>query len=121
MAGKRTRRFWDDAEKQQIVAQTRVPGVSVSQVARRYDVNANLIFKWLRDPRYAATQDGAGDFLPVTIATDPDPSQVMISRRLVAALTDMRFEITTPGGCKVRVEGGFDVSHICALVHGLER
>lgn len=28
-------------------------GVSVAQVARRYAVNANLIFKWLRDPRYA--------------------------------------------------------------------
>ncbi len=25
----------------------RVPGVSVSQVARRYDVNANLVFAWL--------------------------------------------------------------------------
>tara|TARA_R110000803_G_C11975729_1_gene320138 strand:+ start:115 stop:480 length:366 start_codon:yes stop_codon:yes gene_type:complete len=121
MAGKRTRRFWDDAEKQQIVAQTRVPGVSVSQVARRYDVNANLVFKWLRDPRYAATQDEAGEFLPVTIATDADPSKVTISRRPVAALADMRFEITTPGGCKVRVEGGFDVSHICELVRRLER
>jgi transposase len=47
MADKRVRRFWDDAEKIQIVAQTRVPGVSVAKVARRYDENANLIFKWL--------------------------------------------------------------------------
>ena len=44
---RRKRRFWDDDEKHRIVAQTRVPGVSVSQVARRYDVNANLVFKWL--------------------------------------------------------------------------
>ena len=51
MAGKRVRRFWDDAEKLKIVAQARVPGVSVAQVARRYDVNANLIFNWLLDPR----------------------------------------------------------------------
>ncbi len=35
------------ALKRRIVAQTRVPGVSVSQVARRYDVNANMVFKWL--------------------------------------------------------------------------
>ncbi len=67
MAGKRIRRVWDDAEKIQIVAQTRVPGVSVSQVARRYGVNANLIFKWLRDPRFASAPDTAVDFLPVTI------------------------------------------------------
>lgn len=49
---RRLRRVWEDEEKIQIVAQTRVPDVSVSQVARRYDVNANLIFKWLRDPRF---------------------------------------------------------------------
>ncbi len=48
---RRKRRLWDDDEKHRIVAQTRVPGVSVSQVARCYDVNANLVFKWLRDPR----------------------------------------------------------------------
>jgi transposase-like protein len=42
---RRVRRLWEDEEKIRIVAQTRVPGVSVSQVARRYDVNANLIFK----------------------------------------------------------------------------
>ena len=49
MAAKRLRRrIWEDDEKRRIVAQTLVPGVSVSQVVRRYDVNANLVFKWLR-------------------------------------------------------------------------
>ena len=43
MARKRRRRIWEDDEKRRIVAQTRVPGVSVSQVARRYDVNANIV------------------------------------------------------------------------------
>ena len=37
-----------------ICAQTRVPGVSVAQVARRYDVNANQVFNWLKEPRFAA-------------------------------------------------------------------
>ncbi len=61
---RRKRRLWDDDEKHRIVAQTRVPGVSVSQVARRYDVNANLVFKWLRDPRFTATavEDPAASF-----------------------------------------------------------
>ncbi len=36
---------WSDEEKRRIVAQTYAPGVSVYQVARRYDVNANRIFK----------------------------------------------------------------------------
>ncbi len=47
---RRIRRRWEDGEKIGIVAQTRVPGVSVSQVARRYDVNANLVFKWRNRP-----------------------------------------------------------------------
>lgn len=34
---------------------TQDPGVSVSQVARRYNVNANPVFKWLRYPRFKAT------------------------------------------------------------------
>jgi transposase-like protein len=40
---KRLLRFWDPAEKIQIVAQTRVPSVSVAQVARRYDANMPVL------------------------------------------------------------------------------
>ena len=122
MAGKRIRRFWDEAEKIQIVAQTRVPGVSVSQVARRYDLNANLIFKWLRDPRYADAQERTGDFLPVTITAGLDlPPPLKPSRLPVPPPAEVRVEITTPGGCRVRVEGGLDVARLCELVRGLER
>jgi transposase len=121
MTDKRKRRFWDDAEKIRIIAQTRVPGVSVAQVARRYDVNANLIFKWLRDPRFSSAPDPGVDFLPVTITADPGPLPLKISRPAVPAPAEVRVEITTPGGCKLRVEGGLDVSGICELVRGLER
>lgn len=30
-----------------------MPGVSVAQVARRYDVNANQTFNWMKDPKFA--------------------------------------------------------------------
>lgn len=49
---RRKRRKWSDGEKRKICAQTRFPGVSVSQVARRYDVNANQVFNWLKDPQF---------------------------------------------------------------------
>ena len=49
---KRKRRFWSDEEKRRVVAATRVSGVSVAAVARRYDINANQVFNWLRDARY---------------------------------------------------------------------
>nr|WP_318010158.1 transposase [Roseovarius carneus] len=50
---RRTKRLWTDEEKRSICFQTTAAGVSVAQFARRYAMNANMIFKWLRDPRYA--------------------------------------------------------------------
>ena len=63
--GRRTRRFWSDEEKRRIVAQSYAAGVSVSVVARRYDVNANLIFNRRRDPRYKPAAEDTPSFLPV--------------------------------------------------------
>ena len=72
MAERRKRRKWSDAEKIRIVAQTRVPGVSVPEVAHRYDLNTNMVFKWIRDPRYNSGGDDEPkvmSFLPVEVAT----------------------------------------------------
>ena len=41
-------RQWTEAQKRQIVAETEKPGMSVSVVARRHDVNANQLFSWRR-------------------------------------------------------------------------
>ena len=46
---RKRRRSWPLAEKRRIVAETLVPGASVSVVARRHDVNANQVFKWRRE------------------------------------------------------------------------
>ena len=92
---RRTKRLWTDEEKRSICFQTVAPGVSVAQVARRYAMNANMVFKWLHDPRYAPEADSlieasAADvacFLPVEIvdhprkggthpATDPMPADL---------------------------------------------
>ena len=50
MAGKkgRKKRFWADEKKISTCAR----GVSVAKIARRYAMNANLIHKWLRDPKF---------------------------------------------------------------------
>lgn len=66
------KRFWSDEEKVSICLQTKAPGVSVAQVARRYAMNANLIHKWLRDPRFApdgvvAAETEVAEFHPIEI------------------------------------------------------
>ena len=68
--GRRKKRLWSDEEKREICRQTGVPGVSVAQVGRRYAVNANLIFKWLKDPRFApdvVAGEAEAIFLPVEV------------------------------------------------------
>ena len=74
MAGRqRMRRRWSQEEKRRIVAQTLMPGASVSQVARRYDVNTNLVFTWRRDTRLrpAVVPESEPTFLPVEVVSSP--------------------------------------------------
>ena len=54
---RRTKRLWTDEEKRSICFQTAASGVSVAQVARCCAVNANIVFKWLRDPHYSLARE----------------------------------------------------------------
>ena len=121
MAKRRRRRNWGDDEKRMICAQTRVPGVSVSQVARRYDVNANQVFNWLKEPRFAdseprepecwATTEPA--FLPVEIAETRD----------MPVLSDSTepgtLEIDLSCGHRLRINGPYDGDALAWLIRGL--
>jgi transposase len=42
------RRIWSVDQKQKIVAEALAPDTSVAEVARRHSLNANLIFKWMK-------------------------------------------------------------------------
>ena len=46
---RRRRRVRSEDEKRQIVAETFEPSASVSAVARRHGLNANLLFTWRRE------------------------------------------------------------------------
>lgn len=76
-------RRWSEEEKRRIVEQTLVPGMSVSQVARHYDVNANLVFAWRRDPRLrpAVEPEPAPSFFPVEVVSSPVPDPVAAAQR----------------------------------------
>lgn len=115
----RRRRFWSEDEKRRIVSQARVPGVSVSQVARRYDVNANLVFKWLRDPRFRLSEEEPAAFLPVEVV--PGKPAVREAGIVDTGPTPCgeRIEIALPNGPRLIVSGGFDPDLVARLVRGL--
>lgn len=122
MAKRRRRRNWTDDEKLMICEQTRLPGVSVSQVARRYDVNANQVFNWLKDPKFAASPEDfeAPAFVPVEIGPPPTLETALITADKPACRTGSEWiEIAVPGGCTVRVCGSFDPEALARLIQSL--
>jgi len=94
--GTAKRRQYSEALKRQMVAETQVPGASVSIVARRPDVNSNQLFRWRRQllPK-AAVESGA--MVPVEIA--PDNGRPRRTDR------DGVIEIVFACGARMRVRG----------------
>ena len=94
----------------------------ISQVARRYALNANMIFKWLRDARYApGSAQGAVDapiFLPVEIV---NPTRSEAARPVLpnSVLPDCLLEIEIAGGHRLRVSGFYDPEMLARLIRGL--
>lgn len=132
MAGRKgqKKRFWSDEEKRSICGQTCASGVSVAQVARRYSMNANLIHKWLRDPRFTpdnahedATAMEETSFLPVEIeglAASASLTHLPLSTLDVTnPLSAHRVDITLSDGRRILVEGTTALSAVLSLVEGL--
>ena len=107
-AGRRVpRRRWAEALKRRIVEESLAPGASVSVVARRYDVNANQLFKWRR--QYAAA--GSGD-RPALVPVAVWPSGP-------AAGCGGTIEIDLLGGVRVRIIGAVDVGVVRQVLEQL--
>ena len=128
MAGKKgqKKRFWSDEEKQSICDQARASGVSVAQVARRYSMNANLIHKWLRDPRFAPSdaesEEGVevSGFLEVAVTELDFPVATDIRTPTTNGnLCVTRVDITLSDGRRILIEGSTSLIAVVGLVQGL--
>ncbi|MCA3494069.1 MAG: transposase [Rhodobacter sp.] len=115
---RRTKRFWTDEEKRSICFQMTAPGVSVAQVARRYAVNANLIFKWLRDPRFAPASSSVptlpeeARFLPAEIVVETGSAPT-------APAAENLIEIALAGGHRIRISGSYDPEALARVIRGM--
>jgi len=89
----------------------------VAQVALRYTVNANLTFKWLRDPKYrpgptTGSEEAGLRFLPVEIVKESPVARSMpVAENLI--------EIELAGGQRMRISGTYDPEALARLIRGL--
>src|SRR5438445_9736380 len=104
------RRQYSEASKRQMVAETQLPGASVSTVARRHDVNSNQLFRWRRQLLPKAVVE-SGAMVPVEIAPDEGGRPRRTDREGV-------IEIAFGCGARVRLRG--EVSSE-TLRQGIER
>jgi transposase len=124
----RNRRY-SPAFKRKVVKESLVPGASVSVVARRHDINSNIVFRWRKEfreaerDRAAQSKKGLADagFIEVDLMGDtgdirllpaprePGGESVKAARPTQAGgKTPGLIEIETAGGVKLRLSGRVD-------------
>jgi transposase len=116
------RRQYTIERKRQIVEEACAPGASVSIVARRHDVNANLVFTWRKQYQQGNLVDStkamaraalpAPDLIRVGVveAGGTRPLSVVTGKATASPGSSRlsMIEITLRGGIKVRVDAGID-------------
>ena len=116
METKRVARRNHSAEfREQVLAACREPGASVAAIAMRNGLNANVIYRWLREkphktqtPLVTPTQASqVTSFLPVQL---PQP---VVKPVTVTASAEIRMELRR-GGSSVIVNGPLQCSAECA-------
>ena len=120
MAG-RKRRSWSNEDKRTICQQTIAPGVSVAQVARRYALNANQIFNWLKDARFQPDEheiEGSA-FLPVEVCAADTPLSHSATDKFPPSQPGGSIKIELADGHRVSVEGDYDGDALARLLKGL--
>jgi transposase len=103
--------------KQQVIKETLEPGASVSIVARRHDMNANVVFGWrkqyregklvLPDPgKVPSHRVDAAQLLAVDVIDMPMPTQRALPGAASAASETAHSVSAPPPVCEIEVEIG---------------
>lgn len=124
MSNCKKRRKWFDEEKREICQQALLPGASVAQIARRYCANANMIYNWLKDPRFAPDAEDLsmpadGSFIELDVSAAASHSVPDIVAAPATHLSANKVDITLSDGRRVLIEGPMSLGSIIGLVQGL--
>ena len=112
----RQRRSYPKAWKRQIVEETLNGGESVSQIARRYDVNANQVFKWrrlYRQGKLELTVEQPAALLPIQVKRLP------CTPVLSSEVPTGRIEIESFGGHRVVIYGDVPADTLRTVLEAL--
>ena len=109
----RPRRRWSTAFKKRVVAEASRPNVSAAEVARRYDLNDNLIFNWKK--KFGSD----AELLPVEIV--PDSTEVALFDEGSDAPRPSYIEIDLPCGSRLRCRSDAASSTLTQIIAVLRR
>jgi transposase len=123
---KSERRQHDRAFKDELVRQSMEAGASVSAIALRHGINANMLFKWRRDHARAAGQRAAPAVL-LAVEVAPQAELVTVPTPAVPATPPQR--TPSPSGfielefadVQVRVRGPVDEVSLCSVLRALRQ
>jgi transposase len=121
------RQFRTIEEKASIVAETRAPGVSVAEVARRHEVNANQVFAWRRLADQGLLRptgsEAAVKLLPVKVSgvRHGRARQRRPTSSSSRAGAEGRIEITLADGVRVAICGPVTSERIAQVLAALRR
>lgn len=133
LTGPGRRRRWSASEKGRIVAETLGPGISVSEVARRWQVCPQQVFAWRREARagFLTLPAGATDlvqtsFVPIVsemadnaapMRDGPDAAaRTARSSKGAAAATSIEIKLA---GAVVRVATGTDTALLADVLRAV--
>ncbi len=113
ISGAERRRRWSDEDRARILAAISEPGAVISEVARREDVHASLVFKWRREMRQAVEADTCG-FAPVVIEAAAAAPSSSTSSNLNSGVIEVELK-----DARVRIHAGAPSSVIAAVLKAL--
>ena len=115
--GGERRRRWSDDEKAEAVEESLLPGVVISQVARRRGLTPQQLFTWRREARQKAASDGV-PFTPVIVEPQAVAAALTLESKAVSVRPHM-IELDIDGA-SVWIWRGADVGMVTSIIDALK-